>query len=137
MIEPHQDGVMIHESQVVQRWIWLEQLLRDFVFAFRAMRKARGFTSVAVITLALGIGVNTAMFSAIYGVLLDPYPYAKSDEIWAPEIADLKTGRTGGFRLSDYLELMKLPAIASGMATGGGSVSLSGDVNPEIINAPH
>lgn len=115
---------------------WLEQLGQDFRFALRSMMKARAFTAVAVLTLAVGIGVNTAMFSVIYGVLLDPYPYAKSNEIWAPEVADAKTGRGGGFRVSDYLEIAKLPAVATAMATGFSSVTLSGDEHREIINAP-
>ena len=61
-----------------------DELTSDIRYGLRALRRNPGFTAVAVLSLALGIGATTAMFSLIYAVLLHPFPYAGADRIMNP-----------------------------------------------------
>jgi len=69
-------------------------MLADLRYALRSLAVSRGFTTAAILTLALGIGANTAIFTVVYGVLLKPLPYEQPDRI-----VRLTEGRPG-FRLN-------------------------------------
>jgi predicted permease len=86
-------------------FVWLEQLAKDFRFALRSLRRAPGFTAVAMLTLALGIGVNTAIFSIVNNLFFRPLP------VQAPENLVVVAERTPissflrGFEYPNYLDL--------------------------------
>jgi putative ABC transport system permease protein len=96
----------------------LETLWQDLRYGFRVLRKNPGFTAVAVITLALGIGANTAIFSVVYAVLLRPLPYEEPGRlvmVWTTE-----GDSTGTFPASgpDYLDWKSQNHVFEGLAAG-------------------
>ncbi|HKT26044.1 MAG TPA: permease prefix domain 1-containing protein, partial [Terriglobales bacterium] len=74
------DQVKEHVREV-RTGAWLETLLQDLRFGCRMIARNPGFSALVVLTLALGIGANTAIFSVVYGVLLRPLPYPHGEDL--------------------------------------------------------
>ena len=85
---------------------WIESVAADVKYAFRALRHARGFTAVVVLTLALGIGANTAIFSVVRGVLLKPLPHRDGDRlVYLRQSADFPGGANLAFSVPEVNDL--------------------------------
>jgi len=82
------------EARRMSRLSWLDTIGQDLRFAVRTFRRAPGFTAVAVLTLALGIGANTAIFSAVDALLLRPLPFPQPDRLMS---VSLTVPRRGNF----------------------------------------
>ena len=78
------NGALIEQrSREVWQWPALESILADLKFTFRRLRKSPGFAATVLLTLAIGIGANTAVFSVVNSVLLKPLPYPDSEQLVA------------------------------------------------------
>ena len=80
-------------------------ILQDIRYALRLLVKSRVSTTVAVLSLALGIGATTAIFSVVYAVLVDPYPYAGADRIGFAHVLNPKGDQYIGYTMNEYLEM--------------------------------
>ena len=117
-------------------WIWLEQIGQDFRYGIRMLSRNPGFTLVAVLSLALGIGVNTTVFSAVNTVLLRPLAYPDADRLVLVQYRSLHAG-SGRFELTPaaYLELRRTNKCFEGIAAFTASdFNLIGIGEPERLS---
>ncbi|HUJ19873.1 MAG TPA: ABC transporter permease [Bryobacteraceae bacterium] len=111
-------------------------LRQDLLFALRQFRNSPGFALTAIISLALGIGAATAVFSVVYAVLMNPYPYRAPDRLTYMLLRD-KAGvdRGTGYTGSQVIELRQVGAVESVLTMDGWNLTTTdGDV-PEDVNA--
>jgi predicted permease len=82
----------------------LAELRRDFAFGWRQLRRSPGFTAVATLTLAVGIGATTAVFGVVDAVLLRPLPFPAAERLVVPQSLELASGDTWNVTYADYVD---------------------------------
>jgi predicted permease len=96
---------------------WLETFLQDLRYGARELRRNPGFATTAIVSLALGIMAATAMYSVIYGVVLEPFPYRQVDNLVSIVLrAPNQRGYGGSYTPGDYAELSRRTKVFEGIA---------------------
>jgi putative ABC transport system permease protein len=115
---------------------WLDELRHDVTFAIRQLRRSPAFASVVAVTLALGIGANSAMFALVDATLLRPLPFPDPDRlvmIWERTETSLR-GRVSPLNLLDWNERNRtFDGMAGFIPNVGGMVMNSADGTPETV----
>jgi predicted permease len=131
---------MGHETER-RRAEWFRELHQDARYAIRTLLRTPGFTAIAIATLALGIGANTAIFSVVNGILLRPLPYPHPEqlvELWsANRSADQLRGSISVNDLDDWRAQRRIFADIGGwfFQQGGSGIDLTGRGDPQRLEA--
>jgi putative ABC transport system permease protein len=114
----------------------LEAFFQDTRYAVRMLRKNPGFTAVAVLTLALGIGANTAIFSIVYAMLLKPLPYSQPEQLLTLFEAQPQAGvKATGWSYANFAEVREQNRIFSDMAgSQQHQLTLTGRGEPSVVS---
>jgi putative ABC transport system permease protein len=113
---------------------FIDSLIQDTRYTLRGLRKNLGFTAVVVLTLALGIGANTAVFSVVYAALLKPLPYPAAERLFSVEVAIPGQNQFSRMpvRIQDYLEWRRANTAFSAVAAlTPADWNLTGNGEPE------
>ncbi len=118
---------------------WIEDLWRDLRFAVRSLAKTPGFTAVAILVIAVGIGVNTAVFSVVNTVLLKPLAYPDPQSL----VELLNTGPQGSFpganvpKFNIWHQQTSIFQQVAGYDMGGAGLNLTGGDHPQQVQGIH
>lgn len=112
----------------------MNNLLQDLRYAVRTTRRSPGAIVVAILSLGLGIGATTAIFSLVHGALIDPFPYKDVHGMWVAHL-DNVNGKGGRYMFSrrEYLAFQRLPAVAETVALGFHEAVLGTETAPETV----
>jgi len=118
---------------------WFENFWRDLRLGARSLAGTRAITAIAVSSLALGIGGTTAMYSVIYGVILNPFPYNDVDRLVSVNVQDPGRGSNWSYYTIDqFLEIAERNSVFQGtIASTWSDVTWTGDGDPQRLRGNH
>jgi putative ABC transport system permease protein len=133
-------ALLEQRSREVWQWTTIESIVSDIRFTLRALFKSPGFTLMAILIMALGIGANSAIFSVVHAVLLQPLPYQDPDrlvQIWHVPPQSSFPGMTRfAVSAANFLDWQKQNTVFSDMALASGAgFEVTGQGKPETIAA--
>ena len=114
-------------------WSWLDRLSQDLSYAFRMMRRSPGFTAIAILSLGLGIGVNTTIFSMVNMMVLRPLAATDPDRLVVLDLKQKTTFPTPIFSYPEYCDIRELAgeSFSELLAFRAGLDGLSGDLDSD------
>ena len=118
---------------------WIDTLWRDLRFVIRSLARTPGFTIIAIVVIAVGIGVTTAVFSVVNAVLLKPLPYPDSEAL----VELLNTGPRGSFpganvpKFNIWHQQTSIFQQVAGYDQGGAGLNLTGGDHPQQVQGIH
>jgi predicted permease len=128
-------GVRLWESLVRGKELAMETLFQDLHYSLRQLARSPRFTVTAVISLALGIGATTAVFSVIYAALMDPFPYPTADRIVRLTVSSKADPRTWvDYTGTQVMQLRQSPVLDGVLAMDYHPMTLTGPEFPENVN---
>jgi len=113
-------------------------IVQDLRYAFRQLIKLPGFTFTAVISVALGVGATTAVFSVVYAILVDPYPYAAPDRMIHMRLVQ-PNGDLRGFGVtgSQWQQILKSPVVEDSFMEDDWRLTVTGSDLPEDVQGTY
>jgi hypothetical protein len=131
-------GAFQHAGYLLRTEYTMDSIWQDVKFGFRSLNRSRGIVAIAILSLAVGIGANSAIFSVVDVFMLRPLPYPESDRlhmVWVNN-PDRGFGRVG-FTAPDFLDLRDQSQSMALAATQSGVFNLSGEFEAERLRGTY
>ncbi len=117
---------------------WIRHFAGDLRFGARSLAQTRAFTAIAVVSLALGIGGSTAMYSVIHAVILDPFPYKDPDRLMSVTVQGQRGGNGSYYPIDQFLDIAQRNPVFSGViASTWSDVTWTDGGEPQRLRGNH
>lgn len=124
------------DAREIWMWRWLDELRQDLRYAMRTFRRYPSFALAALVTLALGVGANSAIYAIVDGAILRPLPYDHADRLVHVRLRNRSSGRVSdGMGPRDFLDWRERNTVFESLAmTAGGRLTLESAGEPQQVS---